>query len=215
VIASLLVALLASPRQGAPESPRLAGLASELAAGDAQALERFWAELQAQGTPLYEPGGDPAHTLVTFVWRGEAETRNVVVNLDAEAASTSSSSRGSPRATCGSTATAAEPGAVLLPVSPDDSLVPFEDERDWATRTQDFRGDPLNPKGIVIGGSQSFSFAASCRTRRASRPTRATRTSPGAASSPSTGLPARVEGARQPHGLALFRRRTSSARAAR
>jgi enterochelin esterase family protein len=37
--------------------------------------------------------------------------------------------------------------------------VPFEDEKDWNARGKTFTGDPLNPKGIVIGADQRFSFA--------------------------------------------------------
>jgi enterochelin esterase-like enzyme len=70
-----------------PASPRLAALQADLAAGDRAALERFWAEVEAQGTPLIEPllPGDDAHALVTFLWRegrhpGEpAPLRTVVV----------------------------------------------------------------------------------------------------------------------------------------
>ena len=43
--------------------------------------------------------------------------------------------------------------------SSDDSLVPFEDEKDWGTREKTFTSVPLNPDGIVIGGTRAFSFA--------------------------------------------------------
>ena len=62
----------------------MARLAAEVAGGDAQAVERFWTERKTEGTPLFEPGTDQGRTLVTFVWRGDEGTRNVVVNFDAE-----------------------------------------------------------------------------------------------------------------------------------
>ncbi|WP_341722430.1 hypothetical protein [Streptomyces rimosus] len=67
------------------ESPRLTRLAAELAeAGSPRAhaaeLARFWAETAATGTPLVEPlDGDPEHRAVTFLWRGDPATRQVLV----------------------------------------------------------------------------------------------------------------------------------------
>ncbi len=67
---------------GKPEidSPRIAGLYSELMRGNQIAFENFWQELTAQGAPLIEPiQGDDRHRLVTFVWRASGETRGVAV----------------------------------------------------------------------------------------------------------------------------------------
>jgi enterochelin esterase family protein len=56
------------------ESPRIARLRD---AGDETA---FWAEAAAHGTPLVEPrDGEPDHRTVTFLWRGDAATREVVL----------------------------------------------------------------------------------------------------------------------------------------
>src|SRR5687768_16459316 len=47
-------------------------------AGDVGAIEAFWKS--ADKTPLVEEiAGDPTHRLVTFLWRGDAATKNVVV----------------------------------------------------------------------------------------------------------------------------------------
>lgn len=56
------------PRAEIVESPRIARLRAELAAGDRAAVERFWAHAAAAGTPLVEDGGDGRRT-VTFLWR--------------------------------------------------------------------------------------------------------------------------------------------------
>ena len=59
-------------------SPRLSALRKEVEAGGQGALERFWHQLAAEGTPLVEPlEGD--ERLVSFVWRGCGEGRNVLV----------------------------------------------------------------------------------------------------------------------------------------
>jgi enterochelin esterase-like enzyme len=63
-----------------PESPRLGALRKEVAAGDAAAPERFWQQVSQEGTPLVEPAGGAAdEVIVTFLWRGGDETRNVTV----------------------------------------------------------------------------------------------------------------------------------------
>lgn len=61
-------------------SARIAALRRDLEAGDTDALQTFWRDVSARGTPLIEPvPDDPTHYLVTFVWRGNEDTRNVVV----------------------------------------------------------------------------------------------------------------------------------------
>ncbi|MFD7664856.1 enterochelin esterase [Streptomyces sp. NPDC059788] len=69
-------------------SPRLTRLAAQLAeAGSADAragvLDRFWAEAADAGTPLVEPlDGDPGHRAVTFLWRGDSATRQVLLMVN-------------------------------------------------------------------------------------------------------------------------------------
>ena len=60
-------------------SPRIEQLRKSLASGDTN-TDEFWSEIKAGGTPLIEPLGDK-HSLVTFLWRGTPDTRNVVVFL--------------------------------------------------------------------------------------------------------------------------------------
>ena len=111
----------------------MARLAAEVAAGRREALERFWAERKELGTPIYEPGGDPQHSLVTFVWRGEAGTRNVVVNLDAvtDIAGLQLTRLAATDVWYRSYSLPSE-ARFYYQFSPDDSLVPFEEETDWA-----------------------------------------------------------------------------------
>ena len=62
------------------QSLRIAALRQELEAGNGTALEAFWQEVAEKGAPLFEPvEGDEQQMLVTFLWRGDQETRNVVV----------------------------------------------------------------------------------------------------------------------------------------
>jgi len=62
-----------------PVSPKLAALAAR-ASEDGGAVARFWAETAASGTPLIEPiGGDAESVLVTFLCRGGEDVKNIVV----------------------------------------------------------------------------------------------------------------------------------------
>src|SRR3954469_13989408 len=61
-----------------PASPRIDRLRAE-AGKDPKAEERFWQEIARTGAPLVEPAGQRGESLVTFVYRGTAETRTVVV----------------------------------------------------------------------------------------------------------------------------------------
>jgi len=86
-IAFLAGGLLLHPRPGAaqgeqpsPASPRLAALREEVAADGSAALARFWQRVSQEGTPLVEPvAGAAGEVLVTFLWRGDQETRNVLL----------------------------------------------------------------------------------------------------------------------------------------
>jgi enterochelin esterase-like enzyme len=61
-------------------SPRIAALEASLKTGDVTALAAFWQEVTEQGTPLVESiEGDDTHSLITFLWRGRADTKTVVV----------------------------------------------------------------------------------------------------------------------------------------
>lgn len=82
-----LAALLQSADAGADapwregfNSPRIERLKQEVGGGGARAVEEFWRQVRAAGAPLVEPlGDDPAHALVTFVFRADASTRSVVL----------------------------------------------------------------------------------------------------------------------------------------
>jgi enterochelin esterase family protein len=143
-----------------PESPRIARLASELATEGPQALERFWSELQADSTPIFEPSGDPGHTLVTFVWRGDADTRNVVVVFDAETSiQRAQLVRLADTDVWYRSYRLPSEAQFYYQMAPNDTLVPFDEETDWSSRDKTFTADPLNPRGIVIGDTRHFSFA--------------------------------------------------------
>jgi len=63
-----------------PLSPRLTALRDRIKSGDREALNSFWKEISERGAPIVEevPGVD-REMLVTMLWRGTAETKNVFV----------------------------------------------------------------------------------------------------------------------------------------
>jgi enterochelin esterase family protein len=76
---ALMVSGVAAEEAGV-SSPRLRRLQADVAAGQSGAINEFWSERRSAGAPLVEPiDGDRGHVLVTFLWRGDAETRNVYV----------------------------------------------------------------------------------------------------------------------------------------
>ena len=149
---------LQSTRPESPQSPRIEQLRQDLEADRDKALEAFWTELKQNGTPLLEATDDD-HTLVSFVWRGGPDTRNVIVNVDAEPIFRNLQlHRLSDTDVWYRTYRLPSEAQFYYQFSPNDSLVPFNEVTDWASRAETFVSDPLNPQGITIG-NRSFSFA--------------------------------------------------------
>lgn len=68
--------------------PRIARLVAQLAAAEDEARRTaltagFWSEVESLGTPLVEElEGEPAHRVVTFLWRGHRATRQVLLSAN-------------------------------------------------------------------------------------------------------------------------------------
>jgi enterochelin esterase family protein len=59
------------------QSPRIKALRTALDQGQANAVETFWKEIKEKGAPLIEPlEGNKKEMLVTFLWQGNANTKN-------------------------------------------------------------------------------------------------------------------------------------------
>lgn len=79
-VLSLEERLKPKPWQDPNPSPRIDALRRQAASGNAD-INAFWKQVAAEGTPLVESiEKDPQHQLVTFLWRGTSETRNVFPN---------------------------------------------------------------------------------------------------------------------------------------
>jgi len=69
-----------APEKTKYESPRIAALQSAVESGQKGSAAAFWEEVKRQGTPLIERlPDDPKNMLVTFLWKGTPETKNVLV----------------------------------------------------------------------------------------------------------------------------------------
>src|SRR5262249_37739370 len=55
---------------------------SDIQLGGSDALAAFWAEMAANGTPIFERvAAAPESVSATFIWRGGADTRRVTVRM--------------------------------------------------------------------------------------------------------------------------------------
>lgn len=137
-------------------SRQIEGLRGQLQKENRPALSQFWETVQKSGTPLIEPiTGDKDNVLVTFLWRGKEDTRNVVVFLQTGGLNP------------------ADNRMILLPdsdvwyrsyvfhrdvrllytLSPNDELTPLNaPDIDWQKRFAAVQIDPLNPKRFPLTG---------------------------------------------------------------
>jgi enterochelin esterase-like enzyme len=137
------------------ESHRLVALQSELEAGDASALDRFWRDVEISGTPLVEPiDGDDTHVLVTFLWRATEPVRTVAVlssfgGWDSASLSTHLARLGT-TSIWYKTFLARSDHRTSYIFALDDPLTLGLPTPGWSERISTRRPDPLNPRQFVI-----------------------------------------------------------------
>jgi enterochelin esterase-like enzyme len=132
-----------------PVSPRISLLRRDVESGDRAAADRFWQEVRKAGAPLVEqyPGGG-RYSLVTFLWRGDSETRNVVIfdgvaGFDAKDRMT----RIAGANVWYKTYKVRNDARFAYNLSPNDTLEPFDnikDDAEMEKRLAAFQTDPLN-----------------------------------------------------------------------
>ncbi|MEX2494601.1 MAG: alpha/beta hydrolase-fold protein [Woeseia sp.] len=133
---------------------------SEVRAGNPKSVGDFWEEMSERGTPLVESiDDDPDHVLLTFLWRGDGQTENVVLFSPLTTRADSGFSADQlPRAKMFRLAetniwykTFAIRDDVRLSyyLSPNDTLTSATTRRypeDWAS----LQSDPLNPDQLIL-----------------------------------------------------------------
>jgi enterochelin esterase-like enzyme len=142
-------------------SPRVVALQQAIEAGDHNALDAFWQEIAAQGAPLVEPiADDDRHVLVTFLWRAVEPIDNVVVvgglagrgfDLMTQVPRTDLWFR---------TYRALADTRTIYHLTPNDTLVPYNQDPDFGTRTECWKPDPLNPHTYPYWGAEGASALA-------------------------------------------------------
>lgn len=135
------------------QSPRIAALRQELEAGNTSALDAFWQEIAEKGAPLFEPvEGDEEQTLVTFLWHGDADTRNVVI-VGGLAGWDDFKEQQMTRLLESDVWYRTYRGDRTLrtaySLGVNDSLVPVTREN-WLERSASWRHDPLNPRTFLF-----------------------------------------------------------------
>lgn len=141
------------PKRPPHVSPRLAALQTQLEAGNRAALRSFWQEVAKEGTPLIETiPGDDKHVLVTFLWRGAEDTKNVVVfsvlgvlwSYSGNQLAQNQMTHMTDTDLWYKTYLVRKDARFTYYLSPNDALLPSEarkEDKDWAT----WQPDPLNP----------------------------------------------------------------------
>lgn len=149
----------------APVSPTITKLQSAVSRHSENAEQDFWSQIQKTGTPLVESIANDSHDiLVTFLWRGDSETHNVVLVNTAIASSDfreSQLTRIDGTNVWYRTYPARPDARFAYELSINDSMVPFEKVTDWGKRTSTFHLDPLNPhsfRSTIMGGRELSYF---------------------------------------------------------
>jgi enterochelin esterase-like enzyme len=131
---------------------------------DQHSVTRFWTTVHERGTPLVEPIiSDPNHYLVTFLWQGRKPLRNVLLISGLSNSSYSSDTlRGNmlirvPKTDVWyRTYRVRSDARFTYSFSPDDSLIPSEEEQSPEIREAKFLPDPLNQRHIGDAKSESL-----------------------------------------------------------
>ena len=161
ILVATTVALTAqSPNSDSvPLSPSIAALQHAVVQGTSDAESQFWAHVQQTGSPLIEPAkGASGNILITFLWKGDADTHNVLLVNTAIASSDFAESQ-----LARITGTDVWYRTYLTPASArftyelsvNDDMTPFDKVTDWGKRTSTFHVDPMNARvfrSTIMGG---------------------------------------------------------------
>jgi enterochelin esterase-like enzyme len=133
-----------------PSSPRVAALRNQLQKGNRSAITQFWEDVRKVGTPLVEPiSDDGKNVLVTFLWHGTEDTRNVVIFLQTGGLNPADNqmTRLADSDVWYRSYVFRKDVRFLYTLSPNDDLTPLNSPNlDWQKRFANVQTDSLNPK---------------------------------------------------------------------
>jgi enterochelin esterase-like enzyme len=136
---------------GPDDSAIIGRLKQQLPANPTMAAKRFWEGVARTGTPLIEPvAASKGYSFVTFIWRGDDKTRNVVIfdgvaGFDAK----DRMARVAGTDVWYKTYRVRNDARFTYNLSPNDSLQSFDEikgDEAMKKRLAAFRADPLNPR---------------------------------------------------------------------
>jgi enterochelin esterase-like enzyme len=140
-------------------SPSIAALRRALAEGASNAELDFWTHVQKTGSPLIETSeGSSQNILITFVWEGDSDTRNVVLVNTAIASSDFAEAQLGRIAGTNvwyRTYLGRSDARFAYELSVNDDMTPFDQVLDWGKRTSTFHADPMNRRvfrSTIMGG---------------------------------------------------------------
>lgn len=137
------------------QSPAIKQLQHEVLAGQLTAVDDFWSSIGDQHSPLVEPDSvDSNYSLVTFVWRGDRETRNVVVVSPLALVDFDDAVMQEMPGTdvWFNTYRMRNDARMSYRFAVNDTLVPFDKEKNLFARMKTFQIDPGNPRVFDMGG---------------------------------------------------------------
>lgn len=154
------------------ESPTISRLQAEIV-GDPDALIRFWQQVEHTGAPIFEEYDPESRTwLVTFVWRENGPTENVVLLEWMRETDFPEKAMAHLEGTdvWYASIRILESVRTQYQLAPNDNLVPKYEETDWPARRAKWRNDPLNPQAIVDADSPALAALASQQSSVLSMP---------------------------------------------
>jgi enterochelin esterase family protein len=143
------------------QSSRLAALQQQIEDEGQGALAAFWHEVAAQGTPLIEPiAGDQRQMLVTFLWRAAEPVENVVVVGGLAGRGFDPMAQLPMTDLWFKTYRARADTRTIYHLTPNDTLMPYNQDPDFGARTELWKRDSLNPHMYPYWGTEGASLLA-------------------------------------------------------
>jgi len=144
-------------------SPRINAWQNDLETGNISALDTFWHEVAATGTPLIEPLPDRDDVaLVTFLWRADTSTTHVVLYSEFlrgmwwNGWSDALMIRLPHTDVFHRTYRIRTDMRFVYWIAPNHPLHHVRDVQDWETYTEHWQTDPLNPRVFVQDKNRSY-----------------------------------------------------------
>ena len=136
------------------QSPAIQSLTQRRSSGDVEAVQGFWTAVSKHGSPLIEPDpAAPQYSLVTFVWRGDKDTKNVVAVTPLTLINFADAvMRNVPNTDVWyKTYRMRNDARMTYRFAVNDTLIPFDQDKNVFARMKTWQIDPNNPRQFDVG----------------------------------------------------------------